>query len=398
MPRWNDLETKGIAHVRSKLADLISCAPQYPEVVGDRKIIRFLRGHDYDLEKVCHLMAKFLNWRKTAHVDDIRRRIVEEEYDHPIKFPKGELILSLIPQLVMAPDAHDITGSPICVEQYNFSPSDVLSKISLADYIVFVTYSLEWKSMIIEQMSEERENEYLDSLDPEVRASIDSPDCKLPPYGYLAHTCVIRDLGAVGFEHLSSRGMEIIKAVINLASDNYPELMRKCYMINAPWIFDTAWYFVKGWLAARTVAKVSIMGSSYKSTIAKEIPMESLPKLLGGTYSGYDQYMSYPFNRQFLCPDYHSKSAPEEDSAVETIACEDSQPEKSGEVTPVDISVVVDNAASDYVLTVEKNVEETETAKNDESTTAPLTSDEGEANSNTGGAIPVDSDVIAERM
>jgi hypothetical protein len=31
----------------------------------------------------------------------------------------------------------------------------------------------------------------------------------------------------------------------------FSELMRKCYMINTPWVFNTAWYFVKGLIAAK---------------------------------------------------------------------------------------------------------------------------------------------------
>ena len=36
-------------------------------------------------------------------------------------------------------------------------------------------------------------------------------------YGVLVNTCVIRDLGAVGFEHVGAKGQEIIQAVISLA-------------------------------------------------------------------------------------------------------------------------------------------------------------------------------------
>lgn len=87
---------------------------------------------------------------------------------------------------------------------------------------------------------------------------------------------MIRDLGGVGFEHMGKQGQEIIKgsssyellctiislnlnvyrciyttAVVSLASDNYPEMMRKCYMVNVPWVFNTLWYFMKNMLADR---------------------------------------------------------------------------------------------------------------------------------------------------
>jgi hypothetical protein len=61
-------------------------SPQYPEVIGDRKLIRFLRGHDHNIDKVCELVSKFLKWRKEFNVDEIRERIIEEDLNHPTKF------------------------------------------------------------------------------------------------------------------------------------------------------------------------------------------------------------------------------------------------------------------------------------------------------------------------
>ena len=51
-------------------------------------------------------------------------------------------------------------------------------------------------------------------------------------------------------------GQDIMKAVVSIASDNYPEMMARSFMVNAPWIFNTLWYVLKGLLAERTVDKV----------------------------------------------------------------------------------------------------------------------------------------------
>ena len=48
-------------------------------------------------------------------------------------------------------------------------------------------------------------------------------------------------------------------------------------MVNTPWIFNTVWFFIKGLLAARTIAKVSVMGTSFIEEIGKEIPLDNLP-------------------------------------------------------------------------------------------------------------------------
>ena len=180
-------------------------------------------------------------------------------------------ILGLIPQLVITPDATDKMGAPICVDQYCFSPEEVLSKISIQEYIVFVMHCLEYRSLIVDQLSEQREKEFLASLTKDELAEIQDPDCE-NTYGVLVNTCVIRDLGAVGFEHISSQGQEIIRAVVGLSTENYPELMRKCFRINTPWVFNALWYFIKGLLAARWVLKFPFFSTHTLSLISSNSP------------------------------------------------------------------------------------------------------------------------------
>ena len=55
----------------------------------------------------------------------------------------------------------DFKGQPLITEQYNFSPSDIFEKLTIEQYLVFLTYCLEYRAMALEQMSEEKEQEYL---------------------------------------------------------------------------------------------------------------------------------------------------------------------------------------------------------------------------------------------
>lgn len=94
----------------------------------------------------------------------------------------------------------------------------MLSAITISDYIGFIIHCLEYKTLVIEQLSEERERKAL-------RAIMDvpfSPSQSSVPYGVLLYTCVIRDLSGVGFEHVGAKGQEIIQAVLGVASANYP--------------------------------------------------------------------------------------------------------------------------------------------------------------------------------
>lgn len=316
MGRWTKEETAAIAEMKHRLGSLLTDRPQFPEVVGERKMIRFLRGHDHNVDKATEMMQKFLIWRKENNVDAIRTAILSG-LDHPLKFPCGAKILGLIPQIVISPYACDKVGSPICVDQYDFSPSAVLKEISIAQYIHFVIHTLEYRSLIVEQLSEQREREFLASLpdnSPEYLETLEQP------YGVLVNTCVIRDLKGVGFEHIGSQGQEIIRAVIGVSSDNYPELMRKCFMINTPWLFNTLWYFIKGLLAARTIAKVSVMGTSYLEEIKKEISIESLPDMAGGNLKGSLEYFSFDWDLAYLDVDGSISSAKTVNNSVESVS------------------------------------------------------------------------------
>ena len=68
----------------------------------------------------------------------------------------------------------------------------------------------------------------------------------------------------------------------SIGQDRYPECMGKFYIINAPWAFSAVWSVVKPWLDEVTVAKIDILGTSYKDTLLKQIDEENLPNVFGG--------------------------------------------------------------------------------------------------------------------
>lgn len=80
--------------------------------------------------------------------------------------------------------------------------------------------------------------------------------------------------------------------------------MRKCFMVKAPWIFNTLWAMLKGFLAARTLAKISVCSSStYMAEIKKEIHVEMLPSMVGGQYNCTNEETAFPFDLKFLLPE-----------------------------------------------------------------------------------------------
>ena len=84
----------------------------------------------------------------------------------------------------------------------NFSASEVLGKVPLEEYITYTIYCLEYRSLIVELMSEHKEQAFLASLTDDERVkhtqgddlveAVEEPE--LPPYGLVQGICVIRDL------------------------------------------------------------------------------------------------------------------------------------------------------------------------------------------------------------
>lgn len=72
------------------------------------------------------------------------------------------------------------------MEMFDFSPKEVLDAISIADYLEYLTYSLEYRALILEQMSHEREEAYL--------AAHPNPEDRKDGYGVIILDYTIRDL------------------------------------------------------------------------------------------------------------------------------------------------------------------------------------------------------------
>jgi hypothetical protein len=89
-------------------------------VVGERRIIRFLRGKQLNVEQASNMMKDFLDWRKKNNVDAVRQDIVYGGKDTPFKFPRGQLILELVPQICMSSHAKDKKGRPLSESFFQF--------------------------------------------------------------------------------------------------------------------------------------------------------------------------------------------------------------------------------------------------------------------------------------
>lgn len=97
--------------------------------------------------------------------------------------------------------------------------------------------------------------------------------------------CVsILDLSNLSVSKLGSRTMDIIKTQANIDSLCFPETMNKMIIVNAPRFFSASWTVIKGFLDARTTAKIELFSSSSasKKCLKELIDVDQLPSDYGG--------------------------------------------------------------------------------------------------------------------
>ncbi len=116
---------------------------------------------------------------------------------------------------------------------------------------------------------------------------------------------IIVDMHNAGISMASRKVYRFIKLASAIAQDYYPEYLGKynhfylfltcpyvlrMYIVNAPMLFSVIWAVVRPWLDKKTQSKITIVGSSYKKMLLKDVDIENLPPFLGGKCKCKEEY------------------------------------------------------------------------------------------------------------
>ena len=80
------------------------------------------------------------------------------------------------------------------------------------------------------------------------------PPDKLPP----ARPTLFTSPAGVGLSHLTGAVRQMMKKITSVDQDNYPEMLGKTCIINAPGAFKMIWSGVQGMIEPRTRAKIEV--------------------------------------------------------------------------------------------------------------------------------------------
>lgn len=96
----------------------------------------------------------------------------------------------------------------------------------------------------------------------------------------------ILDLSEISLGSLltSSKVRDMTKAIVGGANDFFPETLWKLFIVNAPFVFRSAYSVVSPMIHPTTKEKIKILGSSFLSEMeASGVPLTSIPRRLGGS-------------------------------------------------------------------------------------------------------------------
>jgi hypothetical protein len=78
---------------------------------------------------------------------------------------------------------------------------------------------------------------------------------------------VILDLKDGSSKLFNAEIRSIVQEATAVSQDYFPETMAKMFILNAPFWFRGAWFVIKQFIDSKTVAKISILGGSYKKEL-----------------------------------------------------------------------------------------------------------------------------------
>ena len=213
-------------------------------------IERFLRARENNYEKAKKMMSKYMEKRKRLDMKKIAAMGLD--------FPKMKLLQSFH---LSNHYNHDKQGRVIAIE-------------------LMGRYDVEG---LANHFTDEELENYLMSI-VERTLFVEFPVLSKKFGRRIDRMIVIVDMkGTSFFKMMDSKFRRFLKIMSKIASDNFPEILEKSVLINAPLGIETFWNITKSFLDKKTAAKVDFYsgdGSKFLNTI---VDRKDLPAEIGGT-------------------------------------------------------------------------------------------------------------------
>ncbi|KAG7476888.1 hypothetical protein MATL_G00087560 [Megalops atlanticus] len=247
--RVGDLSPKqaeALAQFRERIQDILQQLPSQQ----DHFLLRWLRARSFNVQKSEAMLRKHLEFRKRMKVN-----IITTDWQPP------EVITRY---LAGGMCGYDREGSPVWYDVIGpLDPKGLLLSATKQDFIKTKIRDTELMQKECERQSEKL-GRHVESI------------------------TLIYDCEGLGLKHLWKPAIEAYGEVLTMFEENYPEGLKRLFLIKAPKLFPVAYNLVKHFLCEDTRRKIIILGANWQEVLRKHIDPEQLPVAYGGKLTDPD--------------------------------------------------------------------------------------------------------------
>uniref|UniRef100_G1SDB9 SEC14 like lipid binding 2 n=1 Tax=Oryctolagus cuniculus TaxID=9986 RepID=G1SDB9_RABIT len=99
---------------------------------------------------------------------------------------------------------------------------------------------------------------------------------------------MIYDCEGLGLRHLWKPAVEAYGEFLCMFEENYPETLKRLFVVKAPKLFPVAYNLIKPFLSEDTRKKIMVLGANWKEVLLKYISPDQVPVEYGGTMTDPD--------------------------------------------------------------------------------------------------------------
>ena len=209
-------------------------------------LIHFLRARKLNIKKATKMILDYFHWKAKIKLDYLYSDyIFKEKYKIQLLFPHG---------------FHKTTkeGYPLYFQIMGQLNPDELFKIATPEEVMLYSVSI----------YEKLERDYFKM-------------CSQIKESYIHGVFNIIDFNGINSSILNKKLISYVKETLKISQD-YPESLAGCYVLNASLLFRSFYTTVKVFLDTKTKGKIKVFGTDYKNGLLERIDSKNLPKFFGG--------------------------------------------------------------------------------------------------------------------
>lgn len=247
--RVGDLSDEQIAaldQLRTNVDDILM--PSH----DDYFLLRWLRARNFNVSQAESMLRENLQWRKQNSVDTIL-----DDYE-PTEVLKKYYPGGLI--------GHDKEGCPLWIIPFGYTDiKGLFYSVKKSDFVKHIIQQLE-----------------VSAQDMAVQSEMMGKVIEMHSF--------IFDLDNFNLKQIAWKpALDMIISLVTMYEDNYPEMLKKAYVVNAPKVYPFIFNMVKPFLSEETAKKIHVFGKdNWKCALLQDIDPGELPEHWGGTKVGFN--------------------------------------------------------------------------------------------------------------